>query len=66
MEAGHVHHHRPAIIEVDTARAVAEGTTIWRAGKTVFLCEEMPPSFIYRVEEDDPIIQEIVSRWEEE
>ena len=66
MEAGHVHHHRPAIIEVDTARAVAEGTTIWRAGKTVFLCEERPPSFIYRVEEDDPIIQEIVSRWEEE
>ena len=66
MEAGHVRIDRPAIIEIDTARAVADGHTIWRAGKTVFLCEEMPPEYLYLVEEDDPAIQEIISIWEEE
>ena len=66
MEAGHVRIHRPTIIEVDTTRAIADGFTIWRAGKTVFLCEEMPPEYLYVVEADDPAIEEIIAQWEEE
>jgi len=66
MEAGHVRHNRPAIIEVDTTRAIADGNTIWRAGKTVFLCEEMPADYLFHVEGDDPAIQDIVAMWEEE
>jgi putative RNA 2'-phosphotransferase len=66
MEAGHVRHSRPAIIEVDTTRAIADGNTIWRAGKTVFLCEEMPADYLFHVESDDPAIQDIVAMWEEE
>lgn len=66
MEAGHVRIDRPAIIEIDTSRAIADGHTIWRAGKTVFLCEEMPPEYLYLVEEDDPAIQDVISQWEEE
>ena len=66
MEAGHVRISRPAILEVDTLRAIAEGHIIWRAGKTVFLCEGMPPEFLYKVDSDDPIIQEMVATWEEE
>ena len=66
MEAGHVRIDRPAIIEVDTARAIADGNTIYRAGKSVFLTTDMPSDYLYRVEEDDPVILEIVTRWEAE
>jgi putative RNA 2'-phosphotransferase len=66
MEAGHVRISRPAILEVDTTRAIADGFTIWRAGKTVFLCEEMPAEYLYHVEEDDPSIQDMIAIWEEE
>ena len=66
MEAGHVRIDRPAIIEIDTSRAIADGHTIWRAGTTVFLCEEMPPDYLYLVEEDDPAIQDVIAQWEEE
>ena len=66
MEAGHVRISRPAILEVDTTRANADGYTIWRAGTTVFLCEEMPAEYLYHVEADDPSIQDMISIWEEE
>lgn len=66
MEAGHVRIARPTILEVDTVRAIAEGNIIWRAGKTVFLCEGMPPTFLCKVDSDDPVIQEMVTTWEEE
>ena len=66
MEAGHVRINRPAILEIDTTRAIADGYTIWRAGTTVFLCEEMPPDYLYHIEAEDPAIQEIVAIWEEE
>ena len=66
MEAGHVRISRPAILEVDTTRAIADGFTIWRAGKTVFLCEEMPAEYLYHVEEDDPSIQDMIAMREEE
>jgi len=66
LEAGHVRINRPAIIEVDTIRAIADGHTIWRAGTTVFLCESMPPEYLYQVEEDDPTIMETFQIWSEE
>jgi len=66
MEAGHVRISRPAILEIDTTRAIADGYTIWRAGTTVFLCEEMPSEYLYHVEEEDPSIQDMIRMWEEE
>ena len=66
MEAGYVRISRPAILEIDTTRAIADGFTIWRAGTTVFLCEEMPSEYLYHVEEDDPSIQDMIAIWEEE
>ena len=66
MEAGHVRISRPTIIEVDTVRAVADGHTIYRAGTTVYLTDEVPPEYLYKVGEDDPMIVETVSRWEQE
>ena len=47
MEAGHVRIDRPAIIEVDTTRAIADGNTIFRAGKSVFLTTDMPSDYLY-------------------
>ena len=66
LEAGHVRIERPAIIEIDTVRAVADGHTIYRAGKTVFLTDEVPPEYLYRVGDDDPMIVDTVARWERE
>ena len=66
MEAGHVRIDRPAVIEVDTTRAIADGNTIFRAGKSVFLATDMPSDYLYQVENDDPVISEIVARWEAE
>jgi RNA:NAD 2'-phosphotransferase (TPT1/KptA family) len=51
---------------VDTVRAIAEGNIIWRAGKTVFLCEGVPAEFLCKVDSDDPVIQEMVATWEKE
>ncbi|MDP6233066.1 MAG: RNA 2'-phosphotransferase [Candidatus Poseidoniaceae archaeon] len=66
LEAGHVRIGRPSIIEVDTIRAIADGHTIYRAGTTVFLTEEVPPTALFPVGEDDPIVQETFARWDEE
>ena len=66
MEARHVRIDRPAIFEVDTTRAIADGNTIFRAGKSVFLTTDMPSDYLYQVEADDPVIADIVARWEAE
>jgi len=47
-------------------RAVADGHTIYRAGKTVYLTDEVPPEYLYRVGDDDPMISDTVARWERE
>ena len=64
MEAGHVRISRPAILEVDTVRAIADGHVIYRAGKTVYLVDEMPGEYLYQIEEDDPMVIEIIAQWE--
>ena len=66
MEAGHVRIDRPAILEVDTVRAIADGHTIYRAGTTVFLMENVPGEYLYKVDENDDIIQDIIARWIQE
>ena len=66
MEAGHVHNSRPAVLEIDTTRAIADGHTIYRAGTTVFLTEEVPPTYLDSIPSDDPIVEEIVGEWEQE
>ena len=57
MEAGHVRIDRPTILEIDTVRAIADGHTIYRAGTTVFLTDEVPGEYLYKVDEDDPMIR---------
>ena len=47
-EAGSVRSKSPIILEVDASGAQTGGTTIMRAGKTVFLAKEVPPSFLKR------------------
>ncbi|MBP77785.1 MAG: RNA 2'-phosphotransferase [Deltaproteobacteria bacterium] len=67
MEAGYkgsAQINRPAILEVDTVRAIADGHIIYRAGKTVFLVDEMPGEYLYRIEADDPMVLEIIAQWE--
>jgi putative RNA 2'-phosphotransferase len=64
MEAGHVRIDRPTILEIDTTRAIADGHTIYRAGTTVFLTDEVPGEYLYKIDEDDPIILEIIEQWE--
>ena len=66
MEAGHIRIHRPRILEVDTERAIVDGNTIYRAGTTVYLCEEIPGVYLDVLPEDDPMIEEIVGIWAEE
>ena len=66
MEAGHVRINRPAIMEVDTTRAIADGNIIYRAGKSVYLTTDMPADYLYQVEADDPVVAEMVARWEAE
>ena len=66
MEAGHVRIDRPAILEIDTVRADADGIVIYRAGTTVFLTDEVPGDYLYKVDDDDPMIQEIIAEWEQE
>tara|TARA_B100000029_G_scaffold481301_1_gene530255 strand:- start:742 stop:945 length:204 start_codon:yes stop_codon:yes gene_type:complete len=66
MEAGHVRIHRPRILEVDTVRAIADGNTIYRAGTTVYLSEDIPSDYVEVLPEDDQMITEIVAIWEEE
>jgi putative RNA 2'-phosphotransferase len=64
MDAGHVRISRPTVLEIDTSRAIADGHTIYRAGTTVFLTDEVPGEYLYKVEADDPMIVEKVQEWE--
>ena len=64
--AGHVHHHRPIIIEVDCIQMEANGDTIYHAGTTVYLTEEVEARYCAVVESDHPEILICVSEWEDE
>jgi putative RNA 2'-phosphotransferase len=40
----------PIILEIDTAGSIADGHTIMRAGKTVFITDEVPPKFLSKAD----------------
>ena len=65
-EAGRVHRTNPDIIEVDSARMVANGETIWHAGVTVFLAENVLPEYLSIVSHDDPELSLLIESWQEE
>ena len=64
--AGHVHHHRPTIIEIDCIQMEANGDTIYHAGTTVFLTEEVEARYCAIVDDDHPDLVASVIQWEEE
>ncbi len=64
--AGKVHHDRPVILDVDTARMVASGNTVWHAGVTVYLAEGVDPEFLSVTDPDNPEMQILTSKWDEE
>ena len=53
--AGSVRAPRPVILEVDAARARANGIVIMQAGKTVFLVDRVPPEYLRRTEFTAPV-----------
>ena len=65
-EAGHVHHTLPTLLEVDTARMVAAGDTIWHAGVTVYLADNVPATYISVVPNDHPEYELARVHWDEE
>jgi putative RNA 2'-phosphotransferase len=65
-EAGRVHRADPTIIEVDTARMVATGETIWHAGVTVYLTENVPGEYLSIVDPADPELSLLRETWLEE
>jgi putative RNA 2'-phosphotransferase len=65
-EAGRVHRADPTIIEVDTARMVATGETIWHAGVTVYLTENVSGEYLSIVDPADPELSLLRETWLEE
>ena len=53
--AGKVRCETPTILSVDTQKAVAGGHVIQRAGKTVFLVDEVPPEMLSLYEGSPPV-----------
>jgi RNA:NAD 2'-phosphotransferase (TPT1/KptA family) len=43
------------ILEVDAKKAVEDGITIQRAGKTVFLVEEVPACYLKRAQATEEV-----------
>ena len=64
--AGHVHHHRPAIIEIDCIQMEANGDSIYHAGTTVYLTEEVEGRYCSAVEDSNPELEACISLWESE
>jgi RNA:NAD 2'-phosphotransferase (TPT1/KptA family) len=65
-EAGHIHHAIPTLLEVDTARLVAAGETVWHAGITVYLAEFVPGKYLSTVPNDHPEYELARVHWAEE
>ena len=65
-EAGHVHHTLPTLLEVDTARMVAAGETIWHAGITVYLADKAPAEYLSVIANDHPEYELARVHWDEE
>ena len=53
VKAGLVRSDDPVILAIDTVGCIDAGIEIGKAAKTVFLCDQVPPEFIYVAENDD-------------
>ena len=61
--AGYIHNNRPRIVEVDCIQMEANGDTIYHAGTTVYLTEEVEARYCSLVDEDHPELAECLNRW---
>jgi RNA:NAD 2'-phosphotransferase (TPT1/KptA family) len=62
-EAGKVHYNLPTLLEVDTARMVADGETVWHAGVTVYLVESVDGQYLSVIANDHPEYEVARARW---
>lgn len=60
MNAGKVRVEDPVILEVDAKRAVDEGVVIQRAGKTVFLVQDISSQYLKRAPTPEEQTEELV------
>jgi putative RNA 2'-phosphotransferase len=52
MLAGLVHTNEPIILIINAKQAINDGYVIMRAGKTVYLCNEVKPEYISKMDEE--------------
>lgn len=52
VNAGRVRTESPVILEVDVGQATEDGVVVQKAGKTVYLAEEIAPKYLKRIEVD--------------
>jgi putative RNA 2'-phosphotransferase len=64
--AGHVHHHRPVILEIDTIQMQANGDIIYHAGTTVYLTESVDGTYCALIEENNVEYDLMLKQWAEE
>ena len=64
--AGHVHHSRPKIIEVDTIQMQANGDIVYHAGTTVYLTGGVDGAYCAAVDDDDPELTIMEQQWSDE
>jgi RNA:NAD 2'-phosphotransferase (TPT1/KptA family) len=54
------------IVEIDCIQMEANGDTIYHAGTTVFLTEEVEARYVAQIEDDHPELEACIADWEEE
>ena len=64
--AGRVHHAHPLIIEVDTIQMQADGNTVYRAGTTVYLTEDVPSEYCQLIADDNKEYELQVNSWSDD
>jgi len=58
FNAGRVRTDAPVILEIDAGAAIADGLSIQRAARTVYLIKEVPAEFLSRAEEQEVLEEE--------
>jgi putative RNA 2'-phosphotransferase len=53
VRAGSVRDPNPVILAIDTVGCIDAGIEIGRAAKTVFLCDQVPPEFLFTADPDE-------------
>ena len=50
LNAGYVRSNNPIIVEIDAENAIKDGYVIKRANKYIYLCDEVDPKYIKRID----------------